>query len=72
MMKKAIDRHNRLIQMKWISSIRKLPNHTNLSCVNDEAFNSPIVEISENQKNNLKNLIKDENQNISRETRSNN
>jgi len=71
-MKKAIDRHNRLIQMKWISSIRKLPNHTNLSCVNDEAFNSPIVELSENQKNNLKNLIKNENQTISRTTRSNN
>ena len=46
--------------MKWISSIRKLPNHTNLSCVNDEDFNLPIVEISENQKNNLKNLINDE------------
>ncbi len=71
-MKKAIDRHNRLIQMKWISSIRKLPNYKNLSCVNDEAFNSPIVEISENQKNNLKNLIKNENQTISRTTRSNN
>ena len=72
MMKKAIDRHNRLIQMKLISSIRKLPNYKNLSCVNDEAFNSPIVEISENQKNNLKNLIKNENQTISRTTRSNN
>ncbi len=71
-MKKAIDKHNRLIQMKWISEIRKFPNHTNLSCVNDEAFNSPIVEISENQKNNLKNLINDENQTISRTTRSNN
>ena len=71
-MKKAIDRHNRLIQMKWISSIRKLPNYKNLSCVNDDAFNLPIVEISENQKNNLKNLIKDENQTISRTTRSNN
>ena len=71
-MKKAIDRHNRIIQMKWIISIRKLSNHTNLSCVNDEAFNLPIVEISENQKNNLKNLIKDENQNVSRESRSNN
>ena len=59
-MKKAIDKHNKLIQMKWISSIRKLPNHTNLSCVNDEAFNSPVIEISENQKNNLKNLINDE------------
>jgi len=71
-MKKAIDRHNRLIQMKWISSIRKLPNHTNLSCVNDEAFNSPIIELSENQKNNLKNLIKNENKTIPRTTRSNN
>ena len=56
-MKKAIDRHNRLIQMTWISSIRKLPNYKNLSCVNDDAFNLPIVEISENQKNNLKKLI---------------
>lgn len=72
MMKKAIDRHNRLIQMKWISSIRKLPNHTNLSCVNDEAFNLPIVEISENQKNNLKNLINNENQINPSTTRSNN
>lgn len=71
-MKKAIDRHNRLIQMKWISSIRKLPNHTNLSCVNDEAFNLPIVEISENQKNNLKNLINNENQINPSTTRSNN
>jgi len=59
-MKKAIDTHNRLIQMKWISEIRKLPNHTNLSCVNDDAFNLPVIEISENQKNNLKNLINDE------------
>lgn len=72
MMKKAIDRHNRLIQMKWISSIRKLPNHTNLSCVNDEDFNLPIVEISENQKNNLKNLINNENQINPSTTRSNN
>ena len=71
-MKKAIDRHNRLIQMKWISSIRKLPNYKNLSCINDDAFNSPIVEISENQKNNLKNLIKDENQINPSTTRSNN
>jgi len=71
-MKKAIDRHNRLIQMKWISSIRKLPNHTNLSCVNDEDFNLPIIEISENQKNNLKNLIKDENKINPSTTRSNN
>ena len=71
-MKKAIDRHNRLIQMKWISSIRKLPNHTNLSCVNDEAFNLPIVEISENQKNNLKNLINNENKINPSTTRSNN
>lgn len=55
-MKKAIDRHNRLIQMKWISEIRKLPNHTNLSCVNDKAFNSPIVEISKEQKEQLKKL----------------
>lgn len=71
-MKKAIDRHNRLIQMKWISEIRKLPNHTNLSCVNDEDFNLPIVEISENQKNNLKNLINNENQINPSTTRSNN
>jgi len=71
-MKKAIDRHNRIIQMKWISSIRKLPNHTNLSCVNDKSFNLPIVEISENQKNNLKNLINDENKINSSTTRSNN
>ena len=71
-MKKAIDRHNRIIQMKWISSIRKLPNHINLSCVNDKSFNLPIVEISENQKNNLKNLIKDENQINPSTTRSNN
>lgn len=60
-MKKVIDKHNRIIQMKWINSIRKLPNHTNLSCIHDEAFNLPIVEISENQKINLKNLINNEN-----------
>lgn len=71
-MKKAIDRHNKLIQMKWISEIRKLPNHTNLSCVNDEDFNLPIVELSENQKNNLKNLINNENQINPSTTRSNN
>jgi hypothetical protein len=57
-MKKAIDKHNRQTQMKWISEIRKLPNHTNLSCVNDEAFNSPIVEISKEQKEQLKKLTK--------------
>lgn len=56
-MKKVIDKHNRLIQMKWISSIRKLPNYTNLSCVHDEDFNLPIVEISQSQKSNLKKLI---------------
>lgn len=60
-MKKAIDRHNRIIQMKWISSIRKLPKHKNLSKAHDEAFNLPIVEISPNQKSNLKNLINNEN-----------
>jgi len=70
-MKKAIDRHNRIIQMKWISSIRKLPKHKNLSKAHDEAFNLPIVKISSNQKSNLKKLI-DENQTISRTTRSNN
>lgn len=56
-MKKAIDRHNRLIQMKWISSIRKLPNHKNLSKVYDEECKQPIVEITPDQKSNLKKLI---------------
>jgi hypothetical protein len=60
-MKKIIDKHNELIQMKWISSIRKLPNYTNLSCVLDQDFNLPIVEISSSQKSNLKNLINNEN-----------
>jgi hypothetical protein len=59
-MKKAIDRHNRIIQMKWISSIRKLPKHVNLSCAYDEDFNLPIVEISPDQKSNLKKLISNE------------
>jgi hypothetical protein len=60
-MKKAIDRHNRIIQMKWISSIRKLPKHTNLSCASDEVFNLPIQEISPDQKSNLKKVINNEN-----------
>lgn len=59
-MKKAIDRHNRLIQMKWISSIRKLPNHKNLSKAYDEDFKLPIVEITPDQKINLKKLISNE------------
>ena len=63
-MKKTIDKHNRLIQMKWISSIRKLPNYTNLSCAHDQDFNLPIVEISPTQKNNLKKLINNETENI--------
>ena len=58
-MKKVIDKHNQAIQMKWIASIRKLPNYTNLSCVNDPAFNLPIVEISPSQKSNLKKLIEE-------------
>lgn len=72
-MKKVIDRHNRIIQMKWISLIRKLPNYkeSDLSCIYDEDFKLPIVEISQNQKSNLKKLI-DENQNNSHTTRSNN
>ena len=60
-MKNVINKHNELIQMKWISSIRKLPNYTNLSCVLDQDFNLPIVEISSSQKSNLKNLINNEN-----------
>ena len=56
-MKKAIDRNNRIIQMKWISSIRKLPNHKNLSKVYDEECKQPIVEITPGQKSNLKKLI---------------
>ena len=59
-MKKAIDRHNRLIQMKWISSIRKLPNHKNFSKAYDEDFKLPIVEITPDQKINLKKLISNE------------
>ena len=58
-MKKVIDRNNQAIQIKWIASIRKLPNYTNLSCVHDPAFNLPIVEISTNQKSNLKKLIEE-------------
>jgi hypothetical protein len=59
MMKKVIDKHNQAIQMKWIASIRELPNYTNLSCVHDPAFNLPIVEISTNQKSSLKKLIEE-------------
>ena len=72
-MKKGYDRHNRIIQMKWISSIRKLPKckESDLSCAGDEAFKLPIVEITLDQKSNLKKLI-DENQTNSRTTRSNN
>ncbi len=72
-MKKAIENHNKSIQMKWINSIRELPNYkeSDLSCAGDEAFKLPIVEITPDQKSNLKKLI-DENQTISRTTRSNN
>lgn len=57
MMKKVIERHNRIIQIKWISSIRKLPNHKNLSCLHDPIFDLPIPEITPDQKSNLKKLI---------------
>ena len=70
-MEKVIENHNKSIQMKWISSIRELPKHKNLSCAGEDDFNWPIVKISPSQKSNLKKLI-DENQTNSRTTRSNN
>jgi len=70
-MEKVIENHNKSIQTKWINSIRELPKHKNLSCAYEDDFNWPIVKISPSQKSNLKKLI-DENQTISRTTRSNN
>ena len=56
-MEKVIENHNKSIQMKWISSIRELPKHKNLSCAGEDDFNWPIVKISPSQKSNLKKLI---------------
>lgn len=56
-MEKVIENHNKSIQMKWINSIRELPKHKNLSCAGEDDFNLPIVEITPDQKSNLKKLI---------------
>jgi len=56
-MEKEIENHNKSIQTKWISSIRELPKHKDLSCAGEDGFNLPIVKISPSQKSNLKKLL---------------
>lgn len=54
--------NNKAIQQKIIAEIKELPiisKHfeDNYELVNDEAFNLPIVELSQQQKNQIKKLI---------------
>lgn len=56
-MKEIIHSKNKELESKMIQSIKKLPNYKNLSCVNDDAFNDPILVISEKQKESLKSIL---------------
>jgi len=49
---------NKALEQRLLESIKKLPNHEIKStCANDGAFNEQIIELSQSQKSNFKNLI---------------
>ena len=50
--------NNKTLEQRLLQSIKKLPNHIiEPTCVNEDAFNQQIIELSQNQKSNFKNLI---------------
>jgi hypothetical protein len=56
-MKKIIENNNRMLQLKMINSIKRLPKHELETLATDPSFNLPIVKLSKNQKIQLQNLI---------------
>ena len=49
---------NKLLEERLLQSIKKLPKlELKSTCGNDTAFNEPIIELSQNQNTNLKNLL---------------
>lgn len=49
---------NKALEQRLLESIKKLPNHEIKStCAHDDAFNEQIIELSQSQKSNFKNLI---------------
>lgn len=49
---------NKLLEARLLQSIKKLPKHElKSSCVNDTAFNEPIVELTKKQNTTLKKLL---------------
>jgi hypothetical protein len=56
-MKKIIENNNRMLQLKMISSIKRLPKHELETLATDNSFDLPIVKLSKNQKIQLQNLI---------------
>lgn len=50
--------NNNVLEKRFLKSIQELPKHKiNPTCKDDDAFNEPIVELSQTEKSNLKNLI---------------
>lgn len=49
---------NKALEQRLLESIKKLPNYViKPTCAYDDAFNEQIIELSENEKSNFKNLI---------------
>ena len=49
--------NNKALQSKIISDIKTLPHHKLGTNVDDEAFNNPIIHLTDQQKENYKLLI---------------
>lgn len=49
---------NKALEQRLLESIKKLPNdEIKSTCANDDAFNEQIINLSQSQKSNFKNLI---------------
>lgn len=50
--------NNKTLEARLLQSIKELPNNViESTCANDDAFNQQIIELSQTQKSNFKNLI---------------
>lgn len=53
-----VNANNKAIEQKLISKIKDLPIiNKHFSTLNDDAYNEPIIDLSQSQKSNLKNLL---------------
>lgn len=53
-----VNANNKTIEQKLISKIKELPIiNKHFSTINDDAYNGPLIDLSQSQKSNLKNLL---------------